>query len=93
MVNVCGFRLLACRKREWENGDDLGHCIPGPRRSEFIPASFAQMAVVDANGFDRAHYDFKFIRREFLGEVRCLLFDVSPQGKNRQWPLHRPHLG
>ena len=55
--------------------------IPGPRRSEFIPASFAQMAVVDANGFDRAHYDFKFIRREFLGEVRCLLFDVSPKAK------------
>jgi hypothetical protein len=55
--------------------------IPGPRRSEFLPAGFAQMAVIDSNGFDAAHYDFKFIRREFLGEVRCLVFDVSPRPK------------
>src|ERR1035437_6222631 len=46
-------------------------------RSEFIPLGFAQMAVIDATGFDRQHYDFRYLRREFLGEVRCLLFDVS----------------
>ncbi len=55
--------------------------IPGPRRSEFLPAGFAQMAVIDSSGFDAAHYDFKFIRREFLGEVRCLVFDISPRPK------------
>ena len=48
-------------------------------RSEFIPLGFAQMAVIDATGFDRQHYDFRYLRREFLGEVRCLLFDVSPK--------------
>ena len=57
------------------------HRIPGPSHTEFIPVGFAQMAVIDAKAFDRAHYDFKFVRREFLGEVRCLVFDVSPKPK------------
>jgi hypothetical protein len=52
------------------------------RRADFIPLGFAQMAVVDATGFDRQHYDFKFLRREFLGEVRCLLFEISPKPKS-----------
>src|SRR5216684_1721584 len=33
------------------------------------------------NGFDKQHYKFDYVRREFLGEVRCLVFDVSPQDK------------
>ena len=57
------------------------HRLPTPRRSEFIPLGFAQMAVIDSTGFDRRHYDFRFLRREFLGEVRCLVFDVSPKPK------------
>jgi len=52
-----------------------------------LPAEgFLQMIYIDPNGFDRQHYSFDFVRREFLGEVRCLVFDVTPQpkaGKNR----------
>jgi len=55
--------------------------FPVTRRPEFIPVGFAQMAVIDSKAFDRAHYDFKFVRREFLGELRCLVFDVSPRPK------------
>lgn len=47
---------------------------------------FVQMVYVDPNGFDREHYEFKFIGREFLGDVRCAVFDVTPlpkTGKNR----------
>src|SRR5262249_20303803 len=29
-------------------------------------------------GFDRRHYIFDYVHREFLGEVRCLVFDVVP---------------
>ena len=57
------------------------HRLP-TRRSDFIPLGFAQMAIIDATGFDRQHYDFRYLRREFLGEVRCLLFDVSPKPKS-----------
>lgn len=48
-------------------------------RRGLVPLGFAQMAVVDASGFDREHYTFTFARREFLGEVRCIVFDVVPK--------------
>jgi hypothetical protein len=56
------------------------------RPGEFLPLGFAQMAIIDGSGFDREHYDFKFVNREFLGELRCLTFDVIPKrqsGKGR----------
>jgi len=46
--------------------------------SEFLPRGFLQMIYLDANGFDRSHYRLEYVRREFLGEVRCLVFDVDP---------------
>jgi len=49
-----------------------------PYVPHFIPRGFAQMAVLDSN-FDRTKYDFSFIRREFLGEIRCLVIDVQPK--------------
>ena len=48
---------------------------PFPR---FIPRGFAQMAILDSS-FDRSKYDFSFVRREFLGEIRCLVIDVQPK--------------
>ena len=47
---------------------------------KYIPGGFAQMALIDAR-FDRSRYDFEYVRREFLGEVRCLVFDVAPKVK------------
>lgn len=44
----------------------------------FSPGGFLQMIYVDASGFDREHYKFEYIRREFLGDVRCLVFDIAP---------------
>jgi hypothetical protein len=46
---------------------------------KYLPLGFMQMMVMDDTSFDRAHYDFKFVRREFLGDVRCLVLDVSPK--------------
>src|SRR5271166_5787581 len=43
----------------------------------FLPLGFAQMVVLDTD-FQRKYYDFSFVRREFLGEVRCLVIDVQP---------------
>jgi hypothetical protein len=33
----------------------------------------------DRQNFDRNHYNFKFVHREFQGEVKCLVFDVTPK--------------
>jgi hypothetical protein len=54
---------------------------PISNKSRFIATGFAQMAVIDADGLSQQHYSFKLIRREFLGEVRCLVFDISPKPK------------
>jgi len=48
---------------------------------QFLPDGFLQMIFIDTNGFDKQHYKFDYVRREFLGEVRCLVFDVTPQDK------------
>src|SRR6266403_2422368 len=48
---------------------------------QFLPDGFLQMVFIDTNGFDRQHYKFDYVRREFLGEVRCLVFDVTPLEK------------
>jgi hypothetical protein len=48
---------------------------------QFLPDGFLQMIFIDTNGFDKAHYKFDYVRREFLGEVRCLVFDVTPLEK------------
>ena len=52
---------------------------------KFLPLGFAQMVVLDED-FQRKYYDFTFVRREFLGEVRCIVIDVAPKkdaGKGR----------
>src|SRR5271154_1904892 len=49
---------------------------------QFLPDGFLQMIFIDTNGFDKQHYKFDYVKREFLGEVRCLVFDVAPQEKS-----------
>ena len=45
----------------------------------YLPKGFAQMMLIDGVHFDRQHYDFAFQRREFLGDVRTMVFAVSPR--------------
>jgi len=48
----------------------------------YLPMGFAQMVVLDSD-FQKRYYKFTFVRREFLGEVRCLLIDVQPREGER----------
>ncbi len=48
----------------------------------YVPVGFLEMVFLDKNGFDRQNYNFDYVRREFLGEVRCLVFDVTPTPKS-----------
>jgi hypothetical protein len=53
---------------------------------QYQPVGFSWMVYADRTDFDREHYDFRYARREFLGDVRCLVFDVTPKknsGKGR----------
>jgi Peptidase family M48 len=55
----------------------LNH-LTGLYAMHFLPLGFAQMVVLDTD-FQKRYYDFTFVRREFLGEVRCLVIDVQPR--------------
>ena len=49
---------------------------------QYQPMGFSWMVYADRTDFDREHYDFRYVRREFLGDVRCLVFDVTPKKKS-----------
>jgi len=49
---------------------------------QYQPMGFSWMVYADRTDFDREHYDFRYVRREFVGDVRCLVFDVTPKPKS-----------
>jgi len=59
-------RILASLNRTFKFGN------------EFYPEGFLQMIYPDASGLNSQDYRFDYVRREFLGEVRTLVFDVQP---------------
>ena len=52
--------------------------FPSMFTRKFLPVGFAQMVMLDRD-FQKGNYDFKFVRQEFLGEVRCMVIDVQPK--------------
>jgi hypothetical protein len=73
-------------------GDNKAHRVMASLGSiftmemDFLPRGFLQMIYLDDTGFDRNYYKFDYVHQEFLGEVRCLVFDVTPlphSGKGR----------
>ncbi|HWF45880.1 MAG TPA: hypothetical protein VG168_02650 [Bryobacteraceae bacterium] len=46
---------------------------------EYSQTGFMDMMFMDPTSFDRQHYDFSFVRREFLGSIRTYVFDVRPK--------------
>jgi hypothetical protein len=44
----------------------------------FLPNGFAEMVVLSYH-FNKASYNFEFVKREFLGDVRCLVLNVVPK--------------
>ena len=70
-------------------GGDVEHenffASAGFRKSDttvFYAAGFAQMVIPDAYEFDRRTYDFEYVRREFVGDIRTLVFDVTPRDRS-----------
>ncbi|MGA9900236.1 MAG: M48 family metalloprotease [Terriglobales bacterium] len=54
--------------------------FPAALSYRFLPQGFAQMVMLDAD-FQKSNYRFTFVRREFLGEARCIVIDVQPREK------------
>jgi hypothetical protein len=51
------------------------------RNFTYNPLGFTEMMFLDPTSFDTQHYDFSFVRREFLGTVRTWVYDVHPSAK------------
>jgi hypothetical protein len=48
-------------------------------KTRFLPRGFAQMTLPDRDDFNQDTYEFHYVRREFQGDLRCLVFDVLPR--------------
>jgi hypothetical protein len=59
-------------------GQRMLNRLTGLYAMRFLPLGFAQMVVLDTD-FQRKYYKFTFVRREFLGEIRCIVIDVEPK--------------
>jgi hypothetical protein len=56
--------------------------LGGSLHLTFHEAGFVQMLLMDSTSFDRQHYNFGFVRNDFLGNTPTAVFDVTPiQGK------------
>jgi hypothetical protein len=51
--------------------------LAGAFPKESVQQGFMKLIYVDPLGFDRGRYHLDYVRREFLGEVRCLVFDAT----------------
>ena len=73
--------MLDKKKGKMDELNPLAH-VSDYFTSSYIPEGFLQMIYLDTTYFDRQHYQFDYVGREFLGEVRCLVFDVNPLPKS-----------
>jgi hypothetical protein len=56
--------------------------LGGSLHLTFHEAGFVQMLLMDSTSFDRQHYNFGYVRNDFLGNTPTAVFDVTPiQGK------------
>jgi hypothetical protein len=55
----------------------IPHIFTSLFTTQYYPRGFADEMFLDVSDFDRAHYSFDYVKREFLGDVRCLVVDVK----------------
>ncbi len=72
---------------DFSRGIHIRPILEHPRRGNllwsFEPGGFLYMSFLDLGGFQKANYKLDYLRQEFLGEVRCYVFDVAPAKKRR----------
>jgi hypothetical protein len=88
---VIGDQAFLPGPKNGKQGSKFGHFvgslnfIKGIGKSlhlQFNEAGFVQMVLMDSNSFDKQHYNFYFVRNDFLGSVSTSVFDVTPASKS-----------
>ena len=57
--------------------------LGGSLHLKFSETGFIQMLLMDSNDYDRQHYQFAYVRNEFLGNTPTAVFDVAPLSKDK----------
>jgi hypothetical protein len=70
------------KKSVLQHLNPLSHVVNFFSYGGFDPAGFLQMVYLDPTYFDRSHYHFEYVGRDFLGSVRCYIFDLTPLPKS-----------
>jgi hypothetical protein len=78
---VVDVNMLDKKKGKIDQFNPLSH-VASFFTSDYVPDGFLQMIYLDQTGFDRQHYQFDYAGKQFLGEVRCLVFDITPLPKS-----------
>jgi hypothetical protein len=82
---IVDISMISKKKGKFDQFNPIAH-LGAYFTSSYVPEGFLQMIYIDTSGLDRQHYQFEYVRREFLGDVKCLVFDVTPlphSGKGR----------
>jgi hypothetical protein len=64
--------------------EERGVRLPILSNPSNVGNAFAAVVAPDWRGLDRKRYEFTYVRREFLGESRCFVFDVTPLRDGKQ---------
>jgi hypothetical protein len=59
--------------------------ISSSLRLTFHESGFVQMILMDSNNFDRQHYNFTYVKNDFLGNIPTAIFDVSPASPRKDF--------
>jgi Peptidase family M48 len=74
--------MLPGNRKSWKQKMNPVADLSSAFSDTYEPSGFLQMIFVDPVYFDLQHYRFTYVRREFLGAVRCLVIDVTPLPKS-----------
>ena len=55
------------------------HALGNLFHRHYVPTGFVQMIMPDRFRFNRTYYEFTYEGETFLGDIRCLMFDIMPR--------------
>jgi hypothetical protein len=85
--NIIGDQSYAVNKETSQGSGKVGFFkqslsyiggLGGSLHLNFHESGFVQMLLMDSTGFDRQHYNFGYVRNDFLGNTPTAVFDVTP---------------
>lgn len=74
-----GIQDISFQQHTKSPGTAILEKLDGFYKMNYVALGFMQMVYI--YGFDKNNYDLKYLHQEFLGDVRTLVFDVSPKPK------------